>query len=64
MITPLFCHPLHGERAPLPYVDTDVQLGEGEGSRAYIKPLLEKIQKTNFRFSESILKDILKEANE
>ena len=29
-----------------------------------IKPLLEKIQKTNFRFSESILKDILKEANE
>ncbi|MBI1767977.1 MAG: DUF3368 domain-containing protein [Bacteroidetes bacterium] len=29
-----------------------------------IKPLLEKIQKTNFRFSERILNDILKEANE
>src|SRR5438045_2888389 len=34
------------------------------GIIADIKPLLEKIQKTNFRFSESILKDILKEANE
>jgi predicted nucleic acid-binding protein len=29
-----------------------------------IKPLLEKIQQTNFRFSERILSDILKEADE
>lgn len=29
-----------------------------------IRSLLEKIQKTNFRFSERILNDILKEANE
>lgn len=29
-----------------------------------IRPIFEKIQKTNFRFSEKILKEILKEANE
>lgn len=29
-----------------------------------IKPLLNKIQLTNFRFSEKVLNDILKEANE
>jgi predicted nucleic acid-binding protein len=29
-----------------------------------IQPLIEKIQQTNFRFSEKVLTDILKEANE
>jgi predicted nucleic acid-binding protein len=29
-----------------------------------IKPLLQKIQQTNFRFSEKVLSDILREANE
>lgn len=29
-----------------------------------IKPVLQKVQQTNFRFSEKVLSDILREANE
>lgn len=35
-----------------------------EGLLSSIRPILEKIQMTNFRFSDKILNEILKEADE
>jgi predicted nucleic acid-binding protein len=34
------------------------------GILASIKPIIQKIQKTNFRFSEKVMREILNEANE